>query len=155
MNRRIRILLIAPAALLTSCLLTSCAAGLRREVETVPKDPSMATVKSKTHFYAQLGSKGGMKETAPDGSKFAVGADSEKSFRDAALTAATLGYVKGNVDIKTAESADATKATIAKTEAGTEATRIGATERTIKSVGNNPEANVGAIDAAGNAFKRR
>lgn len=135
--------------LIAAASLCSCAIGLTNE-KTIASADGSAT-KSKTRLYAQAGSRGGMTESAAG--DYAVGADSEKSFRDGMIAAGTLGYIAGNVSIKKAESADAAAASLAKTVAGTEQARISSTERAVTTLGSNPEANTGAIKAAGDAFR--
>lgn len=136
-----RFLILALAMLATSCTL-----GLRRKTTAVDGR------KSDTALFVQVGGKGGI--NAPEEGGMMAGADNEKSFRDAAMAAATLGYFAGNRAVKEAEAAASTTKELAKTNAGTEAARISAAERTATTLGSNPEANTGAVNAVGELFKK-
>lgn len=104
-------------------------------------------------FYAQLGMKNeGIQ--LPQGGSINV-ADGEKSFGQAmtAAGAAVTAYTWGAVEKAKSAASAATAQTGIKAGAATEQARISATQATATSLGNNPEANVGAINAAGNLFK--
>lgn len=128
--------------LLVPIFLVSCAYGSRSLVH-----PDGSKEKQQ---YAQIGGKGGYIST-PEG--FIIQVDLERSFTVAA-TAATL--ITGSVVQASLEKAkDASQAVTNQTaiKATTEQTKIKAAQSTATSVGNNPEANSGAINAIGNLFK--
>lgn len=104
-------------------------------------------------LYAQLGGKGAYVGNA-DGS-MVVQADHEKSFGQA-VTAAGAAYAVGawlSADKAATAAEAATAQNAARTSAATEQARIQATQRAATTLGSNPEANVGAINAAGNLFR--
>jgi len=125
--------------LLIPLLLASCTLGLRN---TVTPEGSKDTM-----LFAQLGGKG-QYATTPEGGMVA-GADNEKSFGAAVtgVVAHSVANIWGGVE--KAKSADAarTAQTATKADAAVQTTRITETGATVRSVGNNPEANVGAIEA--------
>lgn len=108
---------------------------------------------AKKQFYAQLGMNNeGI--NMPQGGGIEK-ADGEKSFAAAATAIGTGIAVTSYAAVEKAKSAAtaATAQTGIKATAATEQARIGATQATATSLGNNPEANVGAINAAGALFK--
>lgn len=104
-------------------------------------------------FAQGPGGKGAYVGTADGG--MVVQADNEKSFGQfvgaAAGTAIGLGYFSAEKATTAANAATAQNA--ARTQAATEQARIQATERAATTLGSNPEANTGAINAAGNLFR--
>ena len=137
--------------LLSLCclLLVSCAAGGRTRTTT----HTDGRIEKDTALYAQLGGKGGFVAQGDGG--FALQFDGEKSFGQAmtaAGTAVTIGSWASVEKAKSAASAATTQTGI-KAGAATEQARIQATQATATSLGNNPEANVGAVDAVGRLFK--
>lgn len=99
--------------------------------------------------YVQVGGKGGYVATA-DG--FIVQTDLEKSFRDAMIAGTVIagGIMSASVEKAKDASAAATAQQQTKATAATEQARIKATERAATTLGSNPDANVGAINAVGN-----
>lgn len=136
------------AVFLCCSLLTSCETAARRK-STVAMD---GTKQADTQLYMRWGGKGGYASTA-DG--FLTQSDLEKSFGQAMTALGTAVAVTSYASVEKARSAATatTQQTGIQAGAATERARIGATERTAKVLGNNPEANVPAINAAGNLFK--
>jgi hypothetical protein len=107
-----------------------------------------------TNVYAQVGGRSNYLRTA-DGS-IMLNTDLDKSFGQlmtAAGAAYSVGAWAGAETAKTTANA-ATAQTSIKSAARVEETAIKATGAAATSLGNNPEANVGAINAVGGLFKR-
>lgn len=104
-------------------------------------------------FYAQVGMRvEGV--TLPQGGEIKT-ADGEKSFGQAMTAAGTAvtAYTWGAVEKAKSAANAATAQTGIKAGAATDQARIQATERAATSLGNNPEANVGAVQAVGNLYR--
>lgn len=129
--------------------LCSCMAA-QKSKEIVHADGRVE--REKTGLLA-LGGKGGLVDDEKN-RMFAAQYDNEKSFRDGMVGLATAGYFLGNASVERAAAEEATKQLATKKAAEVSTTKIGATERAVTTLGSNPEANVGAIEAAGAVFKK-
>ena len=100
------------------------------------------------HNYTQVG---GVGQAAPVSGGVALGFDGQKSFGQAmtaGVSAYTSGAYFGAEKAKTAASAATSQAKI-KAGAATEQLRIKTVGNAATTLGSNPEANIGAIQAAG------
>lgn len=135
--------------ILLSFSLISCSFGGRTNTTQTP-DGSIAR---DTAVYAQLGGKGGF--IANGGAGFTMQVDNEKSFGQA-VTAGGTAYGLGqwaSVENTRAATSAATTQTGIKATAATDQARIQATQATATSVGNNPDANTGALNAVRGLFR--
>lgn len=134
-------------AALLMLMLTSCSTYYADRSET--EDGR----KLDREFWVQLGGKGGFHRDS-DGT-ITASADNEKSFRDAALATTTMVVSNIQAGVEKARSADQTKVAttgIIETETTNRAS-IEAASSTAQSVGNNPEANVGALEGVRRIFR--
>jgi hypothetical protein len=106
-------------------------------------------------IYAQLGGKGAYAGGVGGSGSMVVQADNEKSFGQAVTAASTVAAIASWASAEKAKTAAdaATAQTATRSAAATEAARIGATERTATTLGSNPEANVGAVEAVKGLFR--
>jgi hypothetical protein len=104
-------------------------------------------------LYAQLGGKGGYVGGADGG--MVAQADNEKSFGQAMTAAGVMAATAAwsAVERAATNANAATAQTATRSAAATEQARIKATERAATSLGNNPEANTGAVKAVSTLFR--
>lgn len=104
-------------------------------------------------LFAQIGGKGAYVGNAEGG--MVVQADNERSFGQAMTAASAAVAVTSWASAEKATTAAdaATTQTATRSAAATEQARIQATERAATTLGSNPEANTGAINAAGQLFR--
>jgi hypothetical protein len=130
-------------------LLVSCSFGGRSRITATPD----GTTQRDTSIYAQLGGKGGFIANGDTG--FTMQVDNEKSFGQA-VSAAGAAYAVGQwagVETAKATTAATTAQTGIKATAATDQQRIKATQQAATTLGGNPEANTGAINAVGGLFR--
>lgn len=125
----------------------------RTETITATTHPDGSVVSQTQHNQTQLGGTTVYSRT-PEGGVF-YASDMSKSFGHAMMAAAAAVGMLSWADVSKAE----TLATEASRQAGIKATaavqsqRLTSAAQTATTLGSNPEANVGAIDAVGNLFK--
>ena len=141
-----RLLLLAIALL--GFLTPSCTIAANSN-QTVNIDGSTET---HNQLLAKLGGKAEYRST-PDGMD--VTTDDQSSFAAAATATGAVVGLLSYADIQNTKNlaAAATTQTGFKTAAATRQTTVKATADAAKTLGSNPEANVGAINAVGNIFR--
>jgi hypothetical protein len=147
MKNHTRILALLSLAIL-ACVIPSCTFATRSD--------RLSDGSESRQIYAQLGGKGAYAGgVGGAGSTMVVQADNEKSFGQAmtAAGAAVAAYTWGAVQQAESAATAATQQTGIKAGAATQQAQIQATERAATTLGSNPEANVGAVEAVGRLFK--
>jgi hypothetical protein len=106
-------------------------------------------------IFAQLGGKGGYASGMTSPTAMMVQVDNERSFGQAMTAAGTVAAIASWASMEKAKTAAdaATAQTATRSAAATETARITATERTATTLGGNPEANVGAVNAVKGLFR--
>jgi hypothetical protein len=134
-------------ALILACLMSSCTFATRSDL--------LSDGSQSRQIYAQLGGKGAYAGGGGGDGSMVVQADNERSFGQAMTAAGTVAAIASWASMEKAKTAAeaATAQTATRTAAATEQARIGATASTAKTLGSNPEANVGAVNAVGNLFR--
>jgi hypothetical protein len=130
------------------CWLPSCTFATRSDLGA---DGSQSR-----QVYAQLGGKGAYAGGVGSQGAMVVQADNEKSFGQAMTAVGTSIAVNAWSAVEQAKSAAsaATQQTALKTAARVEETTVRTIGSTATTLGSNPEANVGAVDAVGRVFRR-
>jgi hypothetical protein len=146
MKNHTRILALLSLAII-ACVIPSCTFATRSD--------RLSDGSESRQIYAQLGGKGAYAGGVGGAGSMVVQADNEKSFGQAmtAAGAAVAAYTWGAVEQARSAATVSTTNTATSAAAATEQARIGATASTAKTLGNNPEANVGAVEAVGRLFK--
>ena len=137
---------------LCSCALISCVGS--RNTATITTSPDGSVVQQLSRDYAQLGGNTRYHRGA-DGSE-TFDADLSQSFGHAMTAAgAAIGIISwAGVEKAATAAVETTKQISVKSAAGVATENIKATASTAQVLGSNPEANKGAINAAGNLFRR-